>query len=199
MAKLHPKEDTTFVMIKPDGVLRGLTGEIIQRIEKVGLKVIAIEMDTPSREQIDNHYPKDDAWMTRIGNKALEVYEKYGYDAVETLGTKDPLEIGKMARGWTVDYVSSGPVVKMVIQGVHAIDMVRKMAGKTSPAMSEMGTIRGDFSVDSALAANMEKRAIYNLIHASETQEEANHEIEHWGMKDKIHDYTRVGEDMRIA
>jgi nucleoside-diphosphate kinase len=198
MAKAHPKEDITFVMIKPDGVLRGLTGEIMRRIEKVGLKVIALEMDTPSREQIDNHYPKDDAWMTRIGNKALEVYEKYGYNAVETLGTKDPLEIGKMARGWTVDYVSSGPVVKMVIKGVHAIDMVRKMAGKTSPAMSEMGTIRGDFSVDSALAANMEKRAIYNLIHASETQEEANHEIEHWGMKEKIHDYKRVGEDLRI-
>ena len=198
MAKAHPKEDITFVMIKPDGVMRGLTGEILRRIEKVGLKVIALEMDTPSRDQIDNHYPKDEAWMTRIGNKALEVYEKYGYDAQETLGTKDPLEIGKMARGWTVDYVSSGPVVKMVVKGVHAIDMVRKMAGKTSPAMSEMGTIRGDFSVDSALAANMEKRAIYNLIHASETQEEANHEIEHWGMKDKIHDYKRVGEDMRI-
>lgn len=195
MAKAHPKEDITFVMIKPDGVMRGLTGEIIRRIEKVGLKVIALEMDIPSREQIDNHYPKDDAWMTRIGNKALEVYEKYGYDPAATLGTKDPLEIGKMARSWTVDYVSSGPVVKMVVKGVHAIDMVRKMAGKTSPAMSEMGTIRGDFSVDSALAANMEKRAIYNLIHASETQEEANHEIEHWGMKDKVRDYKRIGED----
>lgn len=194
MAKAHPKEDITFVMIKPDGVRRGLTGEIISRIEKVGLKVIALEMDTPSREQIDNHYPKDDAWMTRIGNKALEVYSKYGYSAMETLGTEDPLEIGKMARGWTVDYVSSGPVVKMVIKGNHAIDMVRKMAGKTSPAMSEMGTIRGDFSVDSALAANMEKRAIYNLIHASETQAEAQHEIEHWKMKGKIHKYKRIEE-----
>ncbi len=194
MAKPHPKEDITFVMIKPDAVKRGLTGEIIRRIEKVGLKVIALEMDTPSREQIDNHYPKDEAWMTRIGNKALEVYAKYGYSAEETLGTADPLEIGKLARGWTIDYVSSGPVVKMVVQGIHAIDMVRKMAGKTSPAMSEMGTIRGDFSVDSALAANMEKRAIFNLVHASETQEEANHEIQHWGMKNKIHKYKRIEE-----
>jgi nucleoside-diphosphate kinase len=198
MAKPHPKEELTFVIIKPDGVKRGLIGEIIHRIEKAGLKVIALEMDTPSRDQIDNHYPKDEAWMTRIGNKALEVYQKYGYDAVETLGTADPLEIGKMARSWTLDYVSSGPVVKMVIQGIHARDMVRKMAGKTSPAMSEMGTIRGDFSADSALAANMEKRAIHNLIHASETEEEATHEIEHWGMKAKIHPYKRVEEDLMI-
>jgi nucleoside diphosphate kinase len=92
MAKPHPKEELTFVIIKPDGVKRGLIGEIIHRIEKAGLKVIALEMDTPSRDQIDDHYPKDEAWMTRIGNKALEVYQKYGYDAVETLGTADPLE-----------------------------------------------------------------------------------------------------------
>ncbi|HYE21983.1 MAG TPA: nucleoside-diphosphate kinase [Verrucomicrobiae bacterium] len=194
MSKPHPKEELTFVIIKPDGVRRGLTGEIIRRIEKAGLKIIALEMDKPSKQKIDDHYPKDEAWMTRIGNKALEVYSKYGYDPVETLGTKDPLEIGKMARSWTLDYVSSGPVVKMVVQGTHAIDMVRKMAGKTSPAMSEMGTIRGDFSADSALAANMEKRAIHNLIHASETPEEAAHEIEHWEMKGKIFPYKRAEE-----
>ncbi len=198
MSKPHPKEEITFVMIKPDGVKRGLTGEIMRRIEKVGLKIIALEMDEPTLDQIDNHYPKDDAWMTRIGNKALEVYAKYGYNAKETLGTEEPLEIGKLARKWTLEYVSSGPVVKMVVKGIHAIDMVRKMAGKTSPAMSEMGTIRGDFSADSALAANMEKRAIHNLIHASETIEEATHEIAHWGMKEKIHNYKRAEEDLMI-
>jgi nucleoside-diphosphate kinase len=196
MGKPHPKEEITFVMIKPDGVKRGLTGEILRRIEKVGLKVIAIEMDRPSKEMIDEHYPKDDAWMSRIGTKALAVYEKYGYSATETLGTEDPLELGKMARAWLIEYMTSAPVVKMVIQGVHAIDMVRKMVGSTSPAMSEMGTIRGDFSADSALAANMEKRAIHNLIHASETAEEAQHEIEHWGMKDKIYLYKRAEDDL---
>jgi nucleoside-diphosphate kinase len=196
MNKPHPKQELTFVMIKPDGVMRGLTGEIISRIEKVGLKVVAIEMDRPTREQIDNHYPKDDAWMTRIGDKALQVYEKYGHDPVETVGTKDPLTIGKMARDWLLDYMTSGPVVKLVVQGIHARDMVRKMAGKTSPSMSEMGTIRGDFSVDSAMAANMEKRAIHNLIHASETEEEANHEIEHWGMMKKVFPYKRTMESL---
>ncbi|MGE5392443.1 MAG: nucleoside-diphosphate kinase [Candidatus Saccharibacteria bacterium] len=190
----HPKEDLTFVMIKPDGVKRGLTGEIIRRIEKAGLKIVAIEMDSPSRDQIDNHYPKDEGWLTRIGEKALQVYEKYSHDPVETLGTKEPLEIGKMAREWLLEYMTSGPVVKMVVQGIHARDMVRKMAGKTSPSMSEMGTIRGDFSCDSAMAANMEKRAIHNLIHASETEEEATHEIEHWGMMKKVYPYKRVEE-----
>lgn len=192
----HPKEDLTFVMIKPDGVRRGLTGEILSRIEKAGLKIVAIEMDRPSRDQIDNHYPKDEGWLTRIGEKALQVYEKYQHDPVETLGTKEPLEIGKMAREWLLEYMTSGPVVKMVIQGIHARDMVRKMAGKTSPSMSEMGTIRGDFSCDSAMAANMEKRAIHNLIHASETEEEALHEIEHWGMMKKVYPYKRVEEDL---
>jgi nucleoside-diphosphate kinase len=196
MPKNHPKEDLTFVMIKPDGVMRGLTGEIIRRIENAGLKIVAIEMDKPSREDIDNHYPKDEAWLSRIGDKALQVYEKYGHDPKETLGTSEPLKIGQMAREWLMDYMTSGPVVKMVVQGMHARDMVRKMAGKTSPAMSEMGTIRGDFSVDSALAANMEKRAIHNLIHASETEEEAMHEIKHWGMMKKVFPYKRVEEDL---
>lgn len=198
MSKPHPKEELTFVMLKPDAVKRGLTGEIIRRIEKAGLKVIAIEMDKPTLQMIDDHYPKDDAWMTRIGEKATQVYDKYGYSAKETLGTDDKLEIGKLARAWLMEYMTSGPLVKMVVQGIHAIDMVRKMAGKTSPAMSEMGTIRGDFSVDSALAANMEKRAIHNLIHASETQEEAAHEIEHWGMKEKIYTYKRTDEDLMM-
>lgn len=108
MSKPHPKEEITFVIIKPDGVKRGLTGEIMRRIEKVGLKVIALEMDKPTKEMINEHYPKDDAWMTRIGNKALEVYHKYGYNAQETLGTDDPLEIGKMARSWSVEYLCSG-------------------------------------------------------------------------------------------
>jgi len=198
MAKLHPREDITFVMIKPDGVKRGLIGEIIGRIEKAGLKIIALELDQPTREKVNDHYPKDEAWMTRIGNKALAIYEKYGYDPIETLGTNDPLKIGVLAREWTVDYVSSGPVVKMVVKGIHARDMVRKMAGATSPAVSEMGTIRGDFSVDSALAANMEKRAIHNLIHASETVEEAEHEIKHWEMEKKVFPYKRVEEDLML-
>ena len=198
MPKAHPKEEITFVMIKPDGVRRGLTGEIIRRIEQANLKIIALEMYQPTKDEIDSHYPKDAAWITRLGNKTLSTYEKYGYDAMEEMGTNKAEDIGPFVRKWLVDYMISGPVVKMVVQGVHAVDMVRKLAGNTQPALAEMGTIRGDYSVDSAASANKDKRAIHNMIHASETQDEAQHEIEHWKMKDKIYPYKRVEEDLMI-
>ena len=192
----HPKEEQTYVMIKPDGVKRGLTGEIISRIERRGLKIVAIQMIVANRERVDNHYPKDSAWIKRVGEKTLATYQKYGYDAKSELGTADPNEIGKMVREWLLEYMTSAPMVKMVIQGVHAIDMVRKLVGHTLPAMAEMGTIRGDFSVDSAAPANRDKRAVHNLIHASETPEEAAHEINYWFSKDDLYSYKRVEEDM---
>lgn len=195
---MHPKEEMTFLMIKPDGVRRGLIGEILRRVEQAGLKIIALEMYTPTREEIDKHYPKDEAWITRLGHKSLSTYEKYGYDPMEEMGMNKAEEIGPEVRKWLIDYMSSGPLVKMVVQGVHAVDMLRKLAGNTQPALAEMGTIRGDFSVDSAASANKDKRAIHNLIHASETAEEAAHEIEHWGMKKKLHTYKRIEEDLMI-
>lgn len=183
-------------MLKPDGVKRGLTGEVIRRIEQRGLKVIALEMFQPTAEQIHDHYPKDEAWVARLGEKTLNTYAKYGYNAMEELGTEDKLEIGKMVRKWLVDYMTSAPLVKMVIEGVHAVDMVRKLAGNTMPVTAEMGTIRGDFSADSAAAANKDKRAVHNIIHASETPEEAAHEIAHWFTPEQIHSYKRAEEDM---
>ena len=190
----RPQDEMTYVMIKPDGVTRGLTGEILRRIATRGLQLIALEMVQPTHAQMDEHYPKDEAWIRRVGQKTLSTYEKYGYDPVEELGTKDDLEIGTMVRAWLVDFMVSAPVVKMVIQGVHAVDMVRKLVGHTIPAMAEMGTIRGDFSVESAVSANKNKRAIMNLIHASETPEEAEHEIAHWFAKEQIHSYKRSEE-----
>lgn len=195
----HPKEEITYVMIKPDGVKRGLTGEIIRRIEQVGLKIVALEMFQPTHDQIDNHYPKDEAWIKRLGEKTTNTYEKFGFDLKSELGTTDKMEIGKMVRKWLVDYMTSAPLVRMVVKGVHAITMVRKMSGPTMPADAEMGTIRGDFSVDSAAAANRDKRAVFNIIHASETPQEAEHEIEHWfGSKDVMHDYKRTDESVSM-
>jgi len=195
----HPREEITFLMAKPDAVRRGLTGEIIRRIEQVGLKIVGLKMLRPTLKQIDDHYPKDEAWITRLGHKTLATYEKYGFDAVKELGTTDAEKIGPMVRQWLLDFMSSGPVVGMVIKGVHAVDMVRKLAGKTMPSDSELGTIRGDFSVDSAAAANRDKRAVFNLVHASETQDEAKHEIEHWFGKDQgLCDYERSDEMIKF-
>lgn len=183
-------------MVKPDGVKRGLTGEIIRRIEQRNLKVIALTMFQPTEKQIDDHYPKAETWIARLGEKTLTTYQKYGYNAIEELGTEDKLEIGKMVRKWLVDYMTSAPLVKMVIEGVHAVDMVRKIAGNTMPVVAEMGTLRGDYSADSAAAANKDKRAVHNIVHASETPEEAEHEIAHWFKADEIHSYKRAEEEM---
>lgn len=189
------KKEQTYVMIKPDGVKKGLIGEIIRRFEQRDLKVVALEMFQPTVEQIDTHYPKDEAWIRRIGGKTLGTYEKYNIDAIKALGTKDDLEIGNMVRKWLVDYMVSAPLVRMVIEGVHAVDMVRKIVGPTMPYQAEMGTIRGDYSADSPAVANTEKRAVMNLIHASETADEAQHEIKHWfGDRKVIFDYQRFVE-----
>lgn len=195
MTDKHPKEEKTCILIKPDGVKRGLIGEIICRIEQRGLKVIALSMIWATKEKIDHHYPKDEKWITRLGEKTMHTYEKYNIDPVKELGTADLLEIGKMVRGWLINYMAGGPIVKMIVQGVHAVDMIRKLAGNTCPNLAEMGTIRGDYSVDSPAAANSEKRAIHNLVHASETPEEAEHEIDFWFTKNEIHAYKRSEED----
>jgi nucleoside-diphosphate kinase len=186
------KKERTYVMIKPDGVKKGLIGEIIRRFEQRDLKIVALEMFQPTYDQIDNHYPKDEAWIRRVGQKTLGTYEKYGMDPLQQLGTADDLEIGTMVRKWLVEYMISAPLVRMVVEGIHAVDMVRKICGATLPYIADMGTIRGDFSADSPAVANMEKRPVMNIVHASETREEAEHEIKHWfGDREVIFEYSR--------
>ena len=193
---MHPKEEKTFIIIKPDGVRKGLIGEIISRFERRDLKVVALEMFHPSRKEMDNHYPKDEKWIRRLGEKTMATYAKYGHDVKKDFGTSDLVRVGKTVRGWLLDFMSSAPLVKIVVQGVHAVDMVRKIVGPTMPYLAEMGTIRGDFSNDSPLNANVERRSVYNLVHASETPEEAKHEIQHWfGKNAPLYKYKRFGVD----
>ncbi len=191
-----PKQEQTVVLVKPDGVKRGLIGETISRIERRGLKIIALSMIQPTREQIDGHYPRNPEWIQRLGEKSIATYKKFGWDVVEEMGTDDPMEIGRAVRKWILDFMTSGPSVKLVVQGIHAVDMVRKLVGNSIPALAEMGTIRGDFSVDSAALANKGKRAVHNLIHASETPEEAAHELAFWFSAEDIYDYKRAEEDI---
>lgn len=191
---MHPKQERVVILIKPDGVKRGLTGEILKRIEQRGLKIVALKLVNASKAQIDDHYPKDEKWVRRLGEKTLNTYEKYGYDAKVELGTTDAMEIGKIVRGWIIDFMISGPVVKALIEGIHAVDQMRKLAGNTMPALADAGTLRGDYSVDSAASANRDKRAVRNIIHVSETPEEAGHEIKHWFSKDEICEYSRSEE-----
>lgn len=192
----HPKEERTFMLIKPDGVKRGLIGECVRRIEQRGLKIIAMKLVHASEEQARKHYPGSEDWLRGMGGKTLETYQKYGKDAKAELGSDDALQIGKMIYKWNTDFLTSGPVLALAISGIHAIDMVRKIVGKTIPAFAEMGTIRGDFSVDSPVLANDGKRAIHNLVHASGDPSEAEHELKHWFKTEEIHDYTRAEDEV---
>ncbi len=183
------KRERTLVLIKPDAIKRGLVGEIIRRIEQRGLKIVALKMFQPNPDDFKEHYPETEEYLRILGRKTLEDYRQSNLDVKKELGTDDELELGKLIRGWLVEFMCSGPLIKMVVEGLHAVKMVRKLVGSTMPADAEMGTIRGDFSVDSAILANSQKRAVHNLVHASGTLEEAKKEINLWFSPEEIQEY----------
>lgn len=187
--------ERTLVVLKPDAVERGLSGKIIDRFERTGLKIVAAKLLLASREIAEKHYPSDrkELWMG-IGNKTLDQYKSMEMDPTESLGTSDPIEIGKKVRVWLMDYVTAGPVFAMVLEAPHAVELVRKIVGHTLPLLSAPGTIRGDFSFDSSYIANTNKRPIKNLIHASGNKEEAEYEIPLWFTKEEIQSYERIEE-----
>src|SRR3989344_8161180 len=143
--------EQTLVVIKPDGVARGLIGEIVSRIEKVGLKLVAGKLIQATKELAEKHYPADrvELWEG-IGQKTLKNYQSLGVDPQALLGTADPKEIGKMVRVWLLEYIASGPVFAAVIDGPHAVEVVRKLAGNTLHFLLAPVTIRVDLSFDFA-------------------------------------------------
>ena len=192
---MTPEKEQTLVVLKPDAILRGVSGEIIARFEKVGLKIVAMRMVTVTKELAEKHYPLSrEEWVKMMGEKTLENYQKYGISAKERHGTEDTLKLGTMIRDWLIDYMQESPVLAMVLEGPHAVELVRKMCGHTLPLMSAPGTIRGDYAYDSSYLANKTGRAIKNLMHASGNPEEAEYEIPLWFTKDQIFSYTRVEE-----
>ena len=154
------REERTLVLVKPDGVKRGLTGEVLQRIERRGLKVVALKMVEVGRDHLENHFPSTDEWVGRLGDKGLKTFNDYQLDPKEVMGTNDRMEMGRKVKESLFAYMVSGPIIALVVEGLHAIDMVRKVAGHTLPVFADMGTIRGDYSVDSPAVANFEGRAI---------------------------------------
>ncbi len=195
----HPKEERTVVLVKPDGVMRGLVGEILTRFERRGLKILALKLVYPSREHAAGHYSGSDDWIKGMGNKTIETFAKYGIDVVKEMGSSDAYEIGKKVQEWNVNYLAMGPVVAIVLEGMHAITTVRKIVGNTLPILAETGTIRGDYSIDTNTAANVDKRAIRNIVHASGDPSEAEHEIKHWFKADEIMSYKRSDEDIMFS
>jgi len=188
--------EKTLILIKPDGVQRGLVGEILSRFEKVGLKIVALKMVKASRKHAANHYPNTPEWIRGMGEKTLASYKENGVDPIEQVGTDDPMEIGNMVKEWNIDYLTSGPIVACVLEGVHAIKVVRKICGFTLPIDAEPGTIRGNYSSASPLIANALKSAIKNVIHASSDPDEVKHEAKHWFPEGGLVEYSRADVDV---
>ncbi len=180
--------EKTLVIIKHDGVARGIMGEIIHRFERVGLKLCAMKLVEATEEMGHKHYPNSKEWLETVGNRTLDEYKEKKIDPIKRLGTDNPMEIGKLIKAWNVEYLTAGPVLAMVFEGPDAIKLVRKFVGSTVPALASPGTIRGDYSFDNADLANDLKRPFYNLIHASGNKEEADFEIDLWFNTDEIFD-----------
>jgi len=189
--------EQTLIVLKPDAVVRGLIGEIITRFEKVGLKIVAAKFTQVNKDLAEKHYPLSrEAFIRGMGEKTLENYKKFNLDPTEKMGTADPLEIGKKIQAWLVDYISSGPVLALVLEGPHAVELTRKLCGHTLPLSADPGTIRGDLSFDSSYLANTNNRPIKNLIHASGSLEEAKYEIPLWFTAGEIYSYERAEENI---
>lgn len=186
----------SLVLMKPDAVKRGITGEILHRFERAGLKMVAVRLIQADDELAKKHYPDSEPWKMKVGQRTIDDCEKYNIDLKENIGTTDPIEVGDIVKKWNEDFLKSGPVLAIVLEGVNAIERVRSLVGNTIPVLAQPGTIRGDFSLDSAISANRRTRTVYNLIHASGSEEEAKEEINLWFKPEEILSYRRIHEDL---
>ncbi len=159
--------ERTLIILKPDAVKRGIVGEIMTRFERVGLKIVGAKMLQPTQEQYYRHYEDIGKMVTRRGKEIFEV---------------------------TLEMMQEGPVIAVVLEGVEAVTLVRKMVGTTEPKSAQPGTIRGDYAHISFTHANSENIATPNIIHASGDEAEAKDEIAHWFSESELFDYETVYE-----
>ena len=184
------KQEKTLVVIKPDGIQRGLIGEIIRRFENVGLKLVAVKMTTLTPDFVEKHYTVDPEWRRITGEKTIKNYKDKGLIPPHD----DPYKITEIILGNMKKYMSAGPVIAMILEGAHAIKIVRKLVGGTEPLTSDVGTIRGDYVLDSYQMSDTDGRSIRNLIHASGSIEDAEKEINLWFSPEEIVNYRLVQE-----
>jgi nucleoside-diphosphate kinase len=172
--------ERTLVLIKPDGVKRGLIGKIISTFERANLQITRLNMCRPRPDVVEKHYPNSADWLRSAGQKALRGYQSAGLNILDDLGTDDPLVVGGLIKKRLVEYLCSGDVVTMVVEGNLAISNVRRLCGSTLPSEADPASIRGRYCTDSPDLSFAEKRPVLNLIHASGSKEEAEFEIDLW-------------------
>ena len=189
MSVKQPHQERSLVILKPDAVRRSLMGEIIKRFEQTGLKISAMKMFVPTEEKLLAHYHKDDEWFLKKGNRVIDDLKSHNMPI-----EKEAIEYGKDIIRTIVRYMTAAPVVAMVIEGNQAVAVVTKLVGTTEPVTSDVGTIRGDYTVDSYGHSSFENRAVRNLVHQSESPEEAEREIAIWFADSEIMNYTTAQE-----
>lgn len=189
MSLRPPHQERTFVILKPDTVQRSLLGEVIKRFEQTGLKISAMKMTMADEETLLKHYNKDDAWLLAKGQRTVDDLTAQGKEI-----TKEPIEYGRDIIATIIKYMVAAPVVMLIIEGNKAIDVVTKLTGTTEPSTSDVGTIRGDFTIDSYSHAAYENRSVRNLIHCSDVPEEAEREIALWFDESEILAYQTAQE-----
>lgn len=192
---MHPKKERTFVILKPDTVQRGLVGEIIQRFERIGLKIVAMKMMQADEALIFKHYNKDDAWYERKGKGIVENKTKLGMPV-----EKEAIEYGKDIIRAMVHYMAACPVLVMVLEGNQAQAVVKRLVGGTEPTTADTGTIRGDFAIDSFFMCDVDgSRGMRNLIHCTDPADGEQayfNEIKVWFDEKEIYNYRLVTEAM---
>jgi nucleoside-diphosphate kinase len=181
--------ERTLVLVKPDGVRRALIGTIISRLELTGLKVVAMKMLLPDKALAGNHYAADPKWFEDTGNKTLKSYRDKGIILDETA-----VQVATRIRNYIIEYLSTGPVAALVLEGNDAIYVTRKLCGATEPKAADASTIRGSLSSDSYELSDTLKRPLKNLIHASEDKKTAEREIGVWFTEEEIIEYKRGDE-----
>ncbi len=182
------KKERTLVLLKPDAVQRSLVGEIISRFERVGLKIVGLKFLLPDEKRAYTHYVKNEEEIVALGERSIEGKKKSGMDVTG----EDPRALGEKIINGLVSFLTSGPVVAIAIEGHQAIKIVRKLVGSTEPLSSDVGTIRGDFTVDSYQIADADGRAVRNLVHASSNEFEAAYELKLWFDESELVSYRNA-------
>lgn len=188
--------EQSLILMKPDAVQRGIVGEILHRFERMGLKVVGAKLLSVDEDFGAKHYNHDEDWYVKVGERNLADCEEFGFDPKEVFGTDDAREIGVLTDKRNAEFLASGPVFAMVLEGPNAVQRIRDHVGKTFSNISPAGTIRGDYGIDSAYSGMKRKRTSYNMIHASGAVDEAKEEIKLWFKDDEILEYRRVHEDL---
>ncbi len=190
--------EKTLIIIKPDGVQRGLIGIVFDTLESTGLKLMACKMVQPDEKTIENHYPHSQEWIEEMGNKTLTNFKNLGVDAKDHFKKTDALSVGQEVRKRLIKYWLEGPIVVTTWQGPNAVSVARKMRGHTFPVDADPGTLHAAYGFDSPLLATLKDRVVKTFIHASGSVEEANREIDYWFAGYEFKDYVTLMEHLYI-